>query len=342
MEKLKRRLNRNLVCILTPHRKYPSRTIFAYLMGLMWAAVLGNFVYDLLGCLGGREAPSWIPFWTCVGAVLLLIIGSLVAPVPKLVATSSAPEEVEPRSMKGLILLLSFYSPRGKALSFDKFAALLNKTDKTEEDWKTLEESVTNSNVDVPVQAIRYHLRDESLRRVWLICTDDAVTEGKIVTGGSWRLAPYLERFIRETSNAGRVQFHYHKPENPKPNYLVNYFGEQSARDAFSAVDYIFEEEVGLNGLEPHEVICDFTGGRSTHTVGMVLACLPAQRRIQYTSSPQTPAGDYVGRPRPREIRADTSWVARLVTLQDLLQRYVEEPSAAPAASEIRNPKSKI
>jgi hypothetical protein len=344
------------------------RTIFAYLGGLVWAALLGNFVYDLLGWLGGGERPSLISLWVCIGAVGLLIILSIVVKIPQPPLSPSEPEEVEPPRMKGLIMLLSFYSPRGKplsseefkallsnpiqtldkdrALSFEQFVDLLSKESKTLDDWKRLEEAAKNSNFDVPLQAIRHHLKDGSLCHVWLICTDDASDrQGNIVmddkgrpkSPGSYRVAPYLEKFIHEASHrdlvesagldftqASKVRFHYHHDKNPKPNCLVNYFGEQGTRDVFRTVNYIFDEEVELTGLEPNQVICDFTGARATHTVGMVLACLPAARRIQYTSSPQAATGDYLGRPRPREVRADTSWVARLVTLEDLLRRWEE------------------
>lgn len=210
------------------------------------------------------------------------------------------------------------------------------------DDWKRLEEAAQQSNFDVPLQAIRYHLREGSLRHVWLICTDDGKDEqGEVIlddhgdpkSPGSWRLAHYLEKFVNEfpiqmsapwtggtSVRPGRVQFHYHGGGDPKWQYVVHPFGEECVRNVFEAVNFIFDKEVGLTELEPEQIICDFTGGRATHTIGMVLACLPSRRRIQYTSSHQTAAGTYVGRPRPTEIRVDMSWVARSITLHEWQQ----------------------
>jgi hypothetical protein len=173
------------------------------------------------------------------------------------------------------------------------------------------------------------------LRHVWLICTDDAQDpEGQIILNddqtpkspGSWRLAPLLETYIHEAPHhrlvgdddgvyrqAPNVRFHYHRSEEPKSNWVVNYFAEQGARDVFRALNHIFEEEVDLVGLDPDEIICDITGLRAPHSIGMVMACLPARRRIQYTSSPQTPLDTYFRRPTPNEIRVDRAWVERLL-----------------------------
>ena len=155
-----------------------------------------------------------------------------------------------------------------------------------------------------------------------MICTDDAKDEGgKVLSPGSWRLAPLLETFIHEAphkpstdfasdySQASKVRFHYHKPSLPTPQYLVDVNAEQGARDVFKAVNYIFDEEVDLErGVEAEDVICDITGLRLLHSVGMVLACLPLQRRIQYTSALQTPFG-YIGNAITKEIRPDRAWL---------------------------------
>jgi hypothetical protein len=236
--------------------------------------------------------------------------------------------------MKGLVLLLSFYKAHG-SISFADFSALMNEQLKPLQDWKTLEDAAEKSNFDVPLQAIRYHLKNGALRHVWLICTDDAQdAEGQIILGddqtpkspGSWRLAPFLEKYIHEApharlvgdnevvySQAPYVKFHYHQSEEPKSDCVVNYYAEQGARDVFRAVNHILEEEVDLVGLDPDDVICDITGLRAPHSIGMVMACLPARRRIQYTSSPQTPFDTYFRRPTPNEIRADRAWVESLL-----------------------------
>ncbi len=338
---LKRRFDRYLLHVFTPHPRHPIKTIFFYLAGLIWAALLGNFVFSLLLWLEWRfitrlpEAvaePPLLVLVTCLAAVPVLVLLSWRAKVPPRKG-ASAPFEAPPPRMKGLILLLSFFKSHG-GLSFSEFSTLLNEDLKTPRDWQTLEEAAEKSNFDVPLQAIRYHLKNGTLRDVWLICTDDAQdTQGIIMnedqtpkSPGSWRLAPFLENFIHDAphnrlvgdggsnfSQAPYVRFHYHSVAAPKEQCVVNYFAEQGARDVFRALNYIFDEEVELAGLDPDDVICDITGLRAPHSIGMVMACLPARRRIQYTSSPQTPLDTYFRRPAPNEIRADRVWVERLL-----------------------------
>jgi hypothetical protein len=348
----RKRLDRYLLSIFTPHPRHPVRTIFAYLGGLLWAALLGNFLFSFLswltpGWIPGSDSaapqPPWIVLGICLLAVIALLTASMFSRRANLQAVPPTPEEVPPPKMKGLVLLLSLYSPRKDALNFEDFTALLNKPDKQDDDWLNLEQAAERSNFDVPLQAIRYHLSDGSLRHVWLICTDDArdaehnimvAEQGRPISPGSWRVAPYLEKFVHESpypdlglgpaaeSNyMGRVKFHYHSETSPKRDFLVNLFGEQSTRDVYKAVNYIFNEEIEVMGLDQDEIICDITGGRVTHTVGMVLACIFTRRRIQYCSALQTPMNVYVGRPSPREIRHDSSW------RKQFLREIFEEPS---------------
>lgn len=267
----RKRLDRSLVYLFAPHPRHPLRTISTYLLGLMWIAVLGNFIYDWLK----GEAHFLRPLWICLGAAALVLGFSYLRPLDDPPPISKGLEAVPPPPMGGLVLVLSPYSPRG-GMAFEEFAQLASKRGKTDEDWQQLERTAEQSNFDVPLQAIRYHLQDGSLQHVWLICTDDARDEeGKIILGdgsnpqspGSWRLASCLERFIQEAPHrklvtstegtfdgASNLQFHYHSSRHPKPKCLVSFFGEQGARDAFRAVNYIFDSEAELVGLEPESI----------------------------------------------------------------------------------------
>jgi hypothetical protein len=331
-----KRLDRHLINVLTPHPRHPARTVLAYVSGLLWAGVMGNFLFSLFGWLGAKwannpqaAAPPWAALWFCLGAVALLVLWSSIAKTPAPASNTTPLVEAPPPPMKGLILLLSYYRTHG-GLAFDEFSRLLDKPGKSLEEWRELERAAESSNFDVPLQAIRYHMKEGQLRDVWLICTEDAKDEGgKVIADGkglplspgSWRLAPYLEKYVREAphaelaggggfDHAGRVKFHYHSEPSPKPKCLVNVFGEQGSRDVFKAVNYVFDMEVELEGLEMEDVICDITGARAPHTVGMVISCLPARRRIQYSSSVQTPDGRYTGRAVPKEIRCDSAWIS--------------------------------
>lgn len=52
------------------------------------------------------------------------------------------------------------------------------------------------------------------------------------------------------------------------------------AQDTFDAVNRIFRS----SGYEPEDIIADFTGGTKPMSVGMIMACLPAQRSLEYVS----------------------------------------------------------
>jgi len=57
------------------------------------------------------------------------------------------------------------------------------------------------------------------------------------------------------------------------------------AQDTFDIVNRIFR----TSGYEPDEIIADFTGGTKPMAVGMIMACLPSQRELEYVSSRYIP-----------------------------------------------------
>lgn len=50
------------------------------------------------------------------------------------------------------------------------------------------------------------------------------------------------------------------------------------AQDTFDHVNRIFR----IAGFSPQEIIADFTGGTKPMTVGMIMACLPRERDLEY------------------------------------------------------------
>ncbi|NJK52820.1 MAG: hypothetical protein HC936_08255 [Leptolyngbyaceae cyanobacterium SU_3_3] len=57
------------------------------------------------------------------------------------------------------------------------------------------------------------------------------------------------------------------------------------SQDTFDLVNQIYRR----SGYEPQELIADFTGGTKPMSVGMIMACLPSERELEYVSyTPET------------------------------------------------------
>ncbi len=77
------------------------------------------------------------------------------------------------------------------------------------------------------------------------------------------------------------------------------YIEELEVRAAYQAVRAIFDREAGEEGLAPHQVIADITGGTKPLTAGMVLAALTAGGSLEYVESER----DSLGQPIPGTLR---------------------------------------
>lgn len=125
--------------------------------------------------------------------------------------------------------------------------------------------------------AIRYHA--QVLQRVWLIPSDNS-REAEL--GGS---SIAVAESVRDWC-AG---------EFPAIEVEIDRGGVSpaDAQDTFDAVNRIFRR----SGLKASDIIADFTGGTKPMSVGMIMACLPADRELQYVpwnSATGVSAGPYV------------------------------------------------
>jgi CRISPR-associated protein (Cas_Cas02710) len=124
------------------------------------------------------------------------------------------------------------------------------------------------SNPNSAMQAVRYHFEENGpLERVWLIPSDDRESE----KFGQSSIAIAKEIETQCVALAAGV--------NRKLDVKISSeVSPGDAQDTFDHVNRIFR----IAGFTSHEIIADFTGGTKPMTVGMIMACLPRERDLEY------------------------------------------------------------
>jgi CRISPR-associated protein (Cas_Cas02710) len=123
------------------------------------------------------------------------------------------------------------------------------------------------SNPNSAMFAISYHyVTKGTLKKVWLLPSES----GSSTEFGSSTM-PVAEAIKTKCSeNQYNIKIEIH-PNGVSP---------ADAQDTYDAVRRIFR----LSGYEPHEIIADFTGGTKPMSVGMIMACLPVDRELEYVA----------------------------------------------------------
>ena len=175
-------------------------------------------------------------------------------------------------------------------------------------DWPRILDHVMASNMQTPLEAIRYHLEAGTLHHVWVLATSDIPGEGgKVARAGSHRLAGAFERILRE-GMGWHVSVHDHRTQ---AELIVPPYDVQKV---FTVVDRIYREEAPREGVRPDDVIADVTGGTVTMTAGMLLACALFSRKVQFTAAENDPTqGKPLERPTPYAIQVDEAVLRRLM-----------------------------
>jgi hypothetical protein len=107
-------------------------------------------------------------------------------------------------------------------------------------------------------------LEKGTLTHVWLIPSNDSEQErfGKGTQGMAQEITDQCAAL-----SGGRLSVQMLKAASPA-----------DAQDTFDVVNRVYRQ----SGLEPGEIIADFTGGTKPMTVGMIMACLPVERELEY------------------------------------------------------------
>ncbi|MEA5470261.1 hypothetical protein, partial [Spirulina sp. 06S082] len=120
------------------------------------------------------------------------------------------------------------------------------------------------------LHSIRYHFLDKgTLERIWLIPSSDDETE-KI----GFSSQPEAEK-IQELCQELSAQ--YDRVLNVEIERGVS---PADSQDTFDIVNRIFRR---YNGY-PGNIVADFTGGTKPMSVGMIMACLPGDRDLEYVA----------------------------------------------------------
>lgn len=121
--------------------------------------------------------------------------------------------------------------------------------------------------------AVRHHYLTEEtgsrLKHCWLIVTEDSYTRTILKT--------VREELIEEGFDIEIYPIHVR---------------ESTLEAVYCAVESIYLAEGAKYGLRPHEIVADITGGLKTMTAGMLLACLPFERPVEYVGSSRDAEGN--------------------------------------------------
>ncbi len=190
-----------------------------------------------------------------------------------------------PRGAKGLILLLSPYSPRKVELKNQETIAPLIEAvinapiDKlTQEDFERLD--LLNSNLFPQIKAVDFHEKQGKLRDIWLLSTQSYETKEGQKVKGSEDSALILSQYLR---------FLYGKRLD------INWQG-LSVRDYdYQGLWRLAEQIFRDSGYKDEVIVADITGGTKMMSVALAMACIPPKRRMQYMDSQR----DWEGNPLP-------------------------------------------
>jgi hypothetical protein len=132
------------------------------------------------------------------------------------------------------------------------------------------------SKLESAMFAIDYHFKEKgTLEFVWLIPSSDIQNDK--FGPNTLSVAEALKKQCEELGRQSRR----------KLDATIHKSGVSPAdsQDTFEYVQRIFRQ----SNYNPSELIADFTGGTKPMTVGMIMACLPAERELEYvTFNPQT------------------------------------------------------
>lgn len=127
------------------------------------------------------------------------------------------------------------------------------------------------SREDHAMYSINYHINQGKLRWVWLLPSSNSEKDS---FGGS-----SIDTATKIKENCTKLGIKAEIAQEVSP---------ADAQDTFDAVRGIYRNASKLD-LYPIDIGADFTGGTKPMTLGMIMACLPPERELQYVSyNPKT------------------------------------------------------
>ncbi|MCW6051344.1 hypothetical protein K4039_14920 [Lyngbya sp. CCAP 1446/10] len=188
-----------------------------------------------------------------------------------------------PTGVRGLILLLSPYSPRKQELKNEgTIAPLIELVINTEIEKLTQDDfdrlDLFNSNLSPQIKAVEFHASQGNLRDIWMISTKSYETkEGKKVKG-SEDSAQILSQYLR---------FQYGQ------SFDINWQGLSVLDYDYQGLWRLAEQIFRESAYKDDVIVADITGGTKMMSVALSMACIPPKRRMQYMDSQR----DWQGNP---------------------------------------------
>ena len=128
--------------------------------------------------------------------------------------------------------------------------------------------------------AIDFHfLKCRTLEQIWLIPSNETASE--YFGGSSMKEVPIIEAYCQQ------LEHQEGRPLDVKVHEVG--VSPADAQDTYDVVHRIFRR----SKYEPDELIADFTGGTKPMSVGMIMACLPRARDLEYVSGKRDAEGDF-------------------------------------------------
>ncbi len=126
------------------------------------------------------------------------------------------------------------------------------------------------SNPDSALYAIGYHLGKCTLEKVWLLPSNGAARQqfGNSTLAVATKVKEICA--VLKTSSGANLDV----------EVIESGVSPADSQDTFDSVNRIYRN----SGYEIQEIIADFTGGTKPMSVGMIMACLPADRELEYVS----------------------------------------------------------
>lgn len=224
----------------------PLWTFIGVGVSVTWITYIGKLVEKLLNCAFHLEGASWSLQYFLTELVLTFI------PVILVIALFVWHYNVGNRRRMGLIHE-ELPQPAGR-----RGLILLVSTGRKDQ---RMEETHA-------LHAVGYHLQTKNtLERVWLIPSDDSDPRfGPSTRPTAEDVEKSCKTLAAKLKKTLKVEI-YKKGVSPA-----------DSQDTFDYVNRIFKR----SGFEAHEIIADFTGGTKPMTVGMIMACLPRDRELEY------------------------------------------------------------
>jgi len=269
--------------------------IWGKIVGGTWRGYITNFYFTLCGVPAGELLRAlltgqWWPWYAWASAVaVLLVLGILLfwwhykyRPRYHMradITIDRSEQEIAQNARRGLIALVSMYTPQHGSAAYPLSPEERNQALELR-DYKKLD--IRNSNLAPLLKAIESH--QSQLQYCWLISTLSSQSHQ-----GSDRSARLVEQYFKDQGLSCQF-FHESIPQEDDALLL---------RKVKELVERLLQGAVQDYGLSEKEIICDCTGAIRAMQLGVVFACLDAERDVQLMGTHY----DAAGRPRGELFR---------------------------------------